>query len=267
MHSIGSSKPFRFTVGPEKREFTIHEDLVARQSPALESLVNGSFSEAQKGHAVLESVDEHTFAFFIEYVYTGHYGDVDQYTPRPVYYTDEESGLESEELDYESGWEGNSDNARPSEKRLWFRFVRRSREFWKRRAYAAREDEVEHQQAEGAVAAKAANKPGIEVFLRHARLQVFADYYGIIGLMDLTFEHMGQLFIGFEPKVKDTGVILELLRFCYDTPAPDALKSFIVLYAACKAEVLWMNKGFQKLVDKNREFSLAFLGQIMGTKG
>jgi hypothetical protein len=71
--SIISSKPFRFSVGLHKREFTIHSAVVAHQSTALSSLVNGEMKEARDFHVTWESVDEETFIHFSQYTYTGDY--------------------------------------------------------------------------------------------------------------------------------------------------------------------------------------------------
>jgi hypothetical protein len=101
-------------------------------------------------------------------------------------------------------------------------------------------------------------------FMRHAKLYVLADYYGIFDLVDLSLENLGKALIPFEPNSNGVGDIVALLKYCYETPAPKELKSFVVLYAACKAETLWQNKAFQELVAGNREISLAFIGQVMG---
>lgn len=71
------SVPFRFVVGPIKREFWMHRAIVAAQSPVLDRLVNGEFREAKDLHAELESVDEKTFYFFWQYAYGGDYGDIE----------------------------------------------------------------------------------------------------------------------------------------------------------------------------------------------
>jgi hypothetical protein len=47
------------------------------QSPALDRLVNGEFKEAQCKESQLEDVEEETFIRFIEYAYTGKYGNSD----------------------------------------------------------------------------------------------------------------------------------------------------------------------------------------------
>ncbi|OAA78813.1 BTB/POZ fold protein [Akanthomyces lecanii RCEF 1005] len=71
--SILSSKPCRFLIGPQKREFFIHASLAASQSPVIDSLVNGSMKEATSGCTVWENVDEDTFVRFGQYVYTRNY--------------------------------------------------------------------------------------------------------------------------------------------------------------------------------------------------
>lgn len=70
---IASSVPFRFLVGPNGREFTIHSALLSHQSPVLDKLVNGGFSEAAEKCVTWDSVDEDTFIRFWQYAYTGKY--------------------------------------------------------------------------------------------------------------------------------------------------------------------------------------------------
>ncbi|KAK4150896.1 Rho-related BTB domain-containing protein 3 [Chaetomidium leptoderma] len=213
--SIGSSKAFRFTVGPQKREFTIHTALVACQSHALKTLVSGNFSEARNGHAVLEAVDEQTFARFLQYAYTGDYDATA---------ADAAVGPWSRS-DAPLGWSSRSSH----------------------KETLNGEDKA-------------------EVFLSHARLHVFADYYGVSDLMDLTLKKLGGALILFKPSgERSSEDIVALLRYCYDTPAPEVLKSFVVLYAACKAEVLWKSEAFQELAAGNCELLFAFLGQVMET--
>ncbi|RFU73018.1 btb poz fold [Trichoderma arundinaceum] len=71
--TIASSIPFRFLVGPNQREFSIHSALLTHQSPVLERLVNGSFSEAAEKCVTWKSVDEGTFISFWQHTYTGKY--------------------------------------------------------------------------------------------------------------------------------------------------------------------------------------------------
>ncbi|KAK0391205.1 hypothetical protein NLU13_0706 [Sarocladium strictum] len=68
-----TSKPFTFIVGPEKKEFHIHRDVVARISEPLNVLVNGNMTEAAEGKVEWPDVDEETFIRFSQYAYTGEY--------------------------------------------------------------------------------------------------------------------------------------------------------------------------------------------------
>ena len=65
--------PFLFSVGPEKKEFTVHSALVAQQSPTLAALVNYGMKESLEGYASLPQHDVETFVRFIEYTYTGDF--------------------------------------------------------------------------------------------------------------------------------------------------------------------------------------------------
>lgn len=52
---------------------TIHTVLVAEQSPALSTLVNGIMEGVQTGTAIWEEVDEETFARWAQFAYTRDY--------------------------------------------------------------------------------------------------------------------------------------------------------------------------------------------------
>ncbi|KAK4033363.1 hypothetical protein C8A01DRAFT_50044 [Parachaetomium inaequale] len=247
---VGSSKPFRFIVGPEKREFTIHSALVAGLSPALMTLVTGKFSEARDGQVVLESVDEQTFVFFMEYAYTGSYGEQQvgewsDFSRRQIV----ARGRSSVYYPYEDHTQAHDSGSDASRKRqLWAKFTSAANPFYHKGFYGVKK-------AEGLG----------RVFMRHAKMYVFADYYGIFDLVDLSLDNLGMALIPFDPNSNGAGDIVALLQYCYETPAPKELKSFVLLYAVCKAETLWQNKAFQELVAGNREISLAFIGQVMGT--
>ncbi|PON23731.1 hypothetical protein TGAM01_v207378 [Trichoderma gamsii] len=72
---ITSSPPITFVVGPDQKEHTIHSALVARQSAALNALVNGGMKESIERHVVWNDVDEEVFTRFSQFVYTGDYDE------------------------------------------------------------------------------------------------------------------------------------------------------------------------------------------------
>ena len=72
--SVFRSKQFVFVIGNEtKTEYTVHRDLIAKQSKALNSLVNGEMQETLDGRATFEDLDDNTFVRFCQFAYTGDY--------------------------------------------------------------------------------------------------------------------------------------------------------------------------------------------------
>ena len=69
--SVYESTPFKFIV--EGTAFYLHAGLVSHRSRPLDRMINGDLSEVQKGYAVLEGVEESTFARFAEWAYQGYY--------------------------------------------------------------------------------------------------------------------------------------------------------------------------------------------------
>ncbi|KAI1324796.1 hypothetical protein F5Y16DRAFT_423530 [Xylariaceae sp. FL0255] len=80
---IATSKMFTILLGPDKKPFTIHADLLAAQSKPLNALVNGNMKEAAEGIAEWPEIEEETFARFWEFAYTGTY-HADEPSPTPT---------------------------------------------------------------------------------------------------------------------------------------------------------------------------------------
>lgn len=67
------SKEFKFVVGPERLEFMIHSELVAKQSEPLRALITNGMKESLEGVVKWSSVDVETFKRFSEYIHTGDF--------------------------------------------------------------------------------------------------------------------------------------------------------------------------------------------------
>jgi hypothetical protein len=61
--------PFKFIVGEGGNEFFIHKGIVSRISKPLSVLVSGPMKEAREGSAVLDDVDDETFARFAYFAF------------------------------------------------------------------------------------------------------------------------------------------------------------------------------------------------------
>lgn len=72
-NSFASSFPFRFIVGPQKKTFYAHANLVAQSSDSMNALVNGPMKDASQKCATLEDFDGDTIVRFIEFLYTKDY--------------------------------------------------------------------------------------------------------------------------------------------------------------------------------------------------
>ncbi|KAM0373558.1 hypothetical protein ACHAPY_009221 [Fusarium culmorum] len=88
--SIATSKPFKFLIGPDQTEYTIHSALVAHQSSVLSAMVNGSFRESSEYCVKWGDIDEIVFNSFWQFVYTGDYDNPEPLMPKEVTLEEEE---------------------------------------------------------------------------------------------------------------------------------------------------------------------------------
>ncbi|SPQ27194.1 85d318cb-82bd-4448-9ce0-4fa806733f74 [Thermothielavioides terrestris] len=258
---IASSKPFRFFIGPNKREFTVHSALVARQSRALGVLINNTnYKEARDAHVELEDVDEQTFVSFIQYAYTDAYTDI---SLPPTAEADDDSP------NYGSGHYSRFHSAR-KKKAASVAFPYRTTQqygnnvrLWERFKEQASQGCPSDPPPIPTMSGPGSPPSGAESFLHHARVYVFADYYGISRLTEMALYNLGQALAAFDLRDDNVEEVVELVRFCYEESRPDQLRSLVLLYAACKAEKLWKNAGFQQLVGKPGDLSTDLIGTLM----
>lgn len=77
MYSVFAGEIFRFDIGAEPRTFTIHSQLVSRNSPAFDSMMRVQMKESREGRARLEHIDHDTFVRFAEYLYGHNYNSAE----------------------------------------------------------------------------------------------------------------------------------------------------------------------------------------------
>ncbi|KFZ24547.1 hypothetical protein V502_00963 [Pseudogymnoascus sp. VKM F-4520 (FW-2644)] len=83
---VFTSPQFTFGIGENNVKITVHAAAIAKQSQALDALINGPMKEAQTRIARLEDVHEDTFVRVCQFAYTGDY-------ETPVFIQRPKSGL------------------------------------------------------------------------------------------------------------------------------------------------------------------------------
>ncbi|KAK7744797.1 hypothetical protein SLS62_010030 [Diatrype stigma] len=92
-----TSKLFRFLIGPERKEFTVHANAFSRLSQPLYALIYGGMTEARDGVAVWDDMDSDTFVRFCEFAYSGDYTTpkLEASIERHEYIADQQNPIES----------------------------------------------------------------------------------------------------------------------------------------------------------------------------
>lgn len=265
----------------------IHSALVASQSPAFERLVNNiNFKEGQGCHADLENVEEETFIRFFQYAYTGKYdeGEVepppvdDEPTepigpepPEPVTSVEDSWGFGASSSSkkkkvVKSGWALDEPApTRATPKGIYDQTCRTivfealAQKFVKKVSKLAVEVSTTNKIQVGG---PATSNP----YLLHAKVFVFADYWGVPGLKEVSLCKLGSA-------LQDVGLLVNtkcvrdrlvaLVEYCYDEPRPEELLSLVHLYAAFRLPQLWESVKFQELFGDYKELSIALMGAVV----
>ncbi|KAH7207871.1 uncharacterized protein BKA55DRAFT_529836 [Fusarium redolens] len=245
MDSVATSKPFKFLVGADKTEYTIHSALVAHQSTVLSALVNGSFRESSECSVTWDDVDEVVFNSFWQFVYTGDYD-----TPEPLPPTEEAPkplGFASVDAPPPSAIKIKKKKKRGSSRRisLWLDFV----SSWD---YPPEPFDVD-------VALKDHANP----LMHHAKVYTLADRYAITRLTGLSRLNLHQELIDLAGKGEDYNNVVELVRYTFEELVPDQLRDLVVHFSACVVEHLWKIEEFQELLGEYGILSKALVGTML----
>ncbi|KAI4278610.1 MAG: hypothetical protein L6R38_005204 [Xanthoria sp. 2 TBL-2021] len=248
--NVYTSPPFKFIV--EGKAFYIHAALVSHHSRPLDRMMNGDMSEAQKGYATLEEVDEGIFSRFAEWVNKGYYTSAEvinrsldestsekaivenpqsekrvespAWNPQP----DEVLAIEDDHAPVGLGWameEPPSFGVATSSHSSKLKRHKKS-------AHPSAKDSSRIQLKESFIHRKAlVRKESIsvppplpnqspegnytDVFLSHAQLYVFAEKYDIRTLKILALENLQASLAIFTLYEERTGDIIALLRYVY----------------------------------------------------
>ncbi|KAF9779400.1 hypothetical protein IL306_001772 [Fusarium sp. DS 682] len=272
--AVATSKPFKFLIGPNQTEYTIHSALVAHQSAVLSALVNGSFRESSECSVKWDDVDEIVFSSFWQFVYTGDYdtpvplppteGTPSEEEPKsdipdePAPGTPEavpvaepeavpEAEVEAEALPSPAIKKKKKKGGAPGIPRisLWFDFLTA----W---GHYPETFDVD-------VALKDHANP----LVHHAKVYTLADRYAITRLTGLSRTKLHQGLIQLAGQGKAYNEVVELVRYTFEELVPDQLRDLVVHYSACVVEHLWKIEEFQELVGKYGVLSKALVGTML----
>lgn len=238
---------FTFLVGVEQIPMMIHTALVAEQSPALETLVNGSMQEATSGTVIWEDVEEDTFGRFAQFVYAGDYdtpphhimGDHSQLPPLDK--VEEQPDITSESTLLKGGWsipdsipeKGLKSKKAPEFSELSYPGPPRPFPFNMRK------------QPRQNKSLKEDYRP---IFLAHARLYVLGEKYGIQTLKAKVLQKLHLTLCNFTLYKACIGGVVDLIRYTYaNTPSlkcMDQLRELVVHFVTDKPSDLVGSKKF-----------------------
>ncbi|KID83227.1 hypothetical protein MGU_09508 [Metarhizium guizhouense ARSEF 977] len=100
--------------------------------------------------------------------------------------------------------------------------------------------------------ARAASETKVQL-LCHAKVYVFADCYGVVPLMTLSFNKLHESLVNLNFHAESLAGFVALMQYCYETPVPDDLKNLVVLFAVCKVERLRNNKQFEDILEAHAQ--------------
>ncbi|KAG6065305.1 hypothetical protein E4U32_007474 [Claviceps aff. humidiphila group G2b] len=208
--------------GQAKTEIFLHSELVKRESEPLGRIIDISFAEGQQGYVLLRDGDVGTVSAFAQYLYTGNYR-LPLDTPAPN--GGDESYRRANHEDKARQW-------RRPRNSLWRRFIQ-SKEY-KNQAHSSDSYMIPYETScktwsetddidEPYFNTGDMDKDYSELFIshaaaRHAKIFVFAQYYGVEALMGLSMRRLHKALCGFGLSRERIGDILALIRYCYDRP-------------------------------------------------
>ncbi|KAM5462378.1 hypothetical protein MauCBS54593_007997 [Microsporum audouinii] len=286
-----SSNLFTFHVGPEKTPFIVHSEAVARQSPTLDTLINGGLVETHSRTVAWPDVDVDTFVRFCEFCFLSDYSppscsedtstdeakaDIledtranrEDVSPEPLEALAveapaeeppmEEPPMEEPLVDETMEWgfssrkKGKKKLPKPPKPRLFF----------KDKEYSLPPYLAQAAEQFKPFSNVSASQDFTPVFLGHARLYVLADKYGIEPLKELVLYKLYTTLKGFTIFSKRAGDIIQLIKFTYEnTPEntwAEDLRTLVTHYVASKLDDLAMNSEFHQVLDEGGDFVTDF---------
>ncbi|KAL9033704.1 MAG: hypothetical protein Q9180_005805 [Flavoplaca navasiana] len=267
--NVYTSPPFKFIV--EGRAFYLHAALVSHYSKPLDVLMNGEMSEAQKGSATIEDVEEDTFGRFAEWLNKGYYTPKEAFTHPVVNDGEAEKSDESVPSEHDFApshpeppvlkpphapfgrWTmpQRSEGSTNSKKNASWNSIMSSRSQL-RESFINREAII-RQQIPHPRPNQSPEEDHTNVFLSHAELYVFAEQFDIQTLRTLALANLQTALAIFTLHEERTGDIITLLRYAYANTSDrsggvEDLRTLLRDYVGYEMDILMKDDEFRDLM-------------------
>ena len=230
-------------------------------------MINGDFSEAKQGFALLEDVNKVTFVRFVRWLYSRDYPALE-----PILLTTQSSMLPAPNPPANT-WpddEWGSTTAKSKKKEKKGKELRKGalKEAFIGRKYDLNNDcALEFGLSPPARSNKASDEDYTEVFLCHARLYVFAEKYDIRSLKLLALNKLQETLAIFTLYPERVGDITSLLKYVFDNtaesePGVEDIRTMLAHYIGCEMEILLKEGEIKVLLASNGEMLNDFLNMF-----
>ncbi|EXL64399.1 hypothetical protein FOPG_19336 [Fusarium oxysporum f. sp. conglutinans race 2 54008] len=267
--AIATSKPFRFLIGADETEYTIHSALVAHQSPVLSALVNGLFRESAEFSVKWDDIDEIVFNSFWQFAYTGDYDTPESFPPTAATLSEEESKSDnSDEPPAAPILDESAEDAPIEEVLAETDEPAADPEAKKKRADALKPSlwldflldwDCPSEPSDVDVTLRDCANP----LVHHAKVYTLADRYAVTRLIEISRTKLHQSLADLPTSEEANNDVVELVRYAFEELVLDQLRDLVVHYIACVVEHLWKIEEFQELVGKHGSLSKALVGTML----
>lgn len=301
--TIATSDMCCFLVGPTKQEFFVHCALVQHESPVLDKMMTGGFTESVTLTVKWDDIEVPTFVSFWQYLYSGTYQSpsLDQVTPEDCPANPEHVSTSLKEDPKESvvptaqisprdvklkrkmerkatqaqdvfSW-GRPASVPPSRALVWNEFMK----LGERKFHQPGNADGADGDGCGKMDEITTERPHARLLIHHVRVFILADRYDMPRLMtiahgrlyaDLVKLDMGSTAsCGWGTAEPDYSSIADhivvLLRLCSKEPVPERLRELVVVYAATQTKELWKRQGFTDLLKESKALAMEIMSYMV----
>jgi hypothetical protein len=245
----------------------VHEEAIANQSAALNSLMRGKMSESTAGVAAWIDVDEATFVRFAQFAYTGDYS-----VPKMVVSGQERSKSrqeqsvaeveEIEELGIEENYWGSLSSASKKNKKksqVTCTPPQPTPTPFKSLTYTLLQPRSKFANTCDPAVMEGSEENITEALLSHASLYILAEKWGIESLKRLTLSKLHQTLNLLTLDAARVPHIVKLVRCAYSgTPdletGIDELRELVCRYVAVYIRTISEHTEFEELIEEGGAF-------------